>query len=68
VSSDLARYRFVSGGSDSSVDGGSRLIEPLPAEAQMRVMDKPGADIIYQDGQFVQIPADAQKEPGAPKN
>jgi hypothetical protein len=68
VSSDLARYRFVSGGSDSNIDGGSRLIEPLPAEAQMRVMDKPGADIIYQDGQFVQIPAAAQKEQGASKD
>jgi hypothetical protein len=68
VSSDLARYRFVSGGSDSDIDGGSRLVEPLPAQAQMRVMDKPGADIIYQDGQFVQIPAAAQKEPGAPKD
>jgi hypothetical protein len=68
VSSDLARYRFVSGGSDRSIEGGSRMIEPLPADIQMRVMDKAGADLIYQDGQFVQIPAAAQKEEGASKN
>src|SRR5205085_915861 len=62
VSSDLKRYRFVSGGSDRDVDGSSLVIQPLPPDTPARIVDQSGADIIYQDGQFVQMPADVQKE------
>lgn len=62
VSSDLQHYRIVSGGNDHSIEGSSAVIESIPAKTATVLLDRDGADLIYQDGQFVQLPKDTERE------
>jgi uncharacterized protein len=62
VSSDRQHYRFVSAGADRKFDWNAEQIEVLPSDFKGRAMDNLDADIIYQDGMFVQFPAVSQKQ------
>lgn len=60
--SDGKSYRFASAGSDRRFDWNAKQIEPLPeANVEPRYMEKDEADIIFQDGVFVQAPAKARE-------
>ena len=56
-------YRFVSAGADGQFEPASRQLGPTPAEEQ--AVKDPNADIIYQDGLFIQYPEGAK--PPRPK-
>jgi uncharacterized protein DUF2059/type II secretion system (T2SS) protein G len=61
VSADRQHYRFVSAGADQRFEPESLLIEDVPAEFQGRLTAGQDADIIFQDGTFVQFPSAARK-------
>ena len=54
-------YRLASAGADRMFDWSSRNIEPLAEDFVARATQSLDADIIFQDGQFVQFPAQAEK-------
>ncbi len=55
------RYRFVSAGADRKFEETSRTLgEPQP---EKRAMDDPNADIIFEDGIFIQYPAALAPKP-----
>jgi hypothetical protein len=62
ASTDLKHYRIVSGGSNGIIEGSSRVLDPGATDRPPRVLDESGADIIFQDGTFVQVPAAAERE------
>lgn len=62
VSSDRQHYRFVSAGADQHFESGSYRIEEIGDNFEPRVTDSPHADIIFQDGTFVQFPAAAKRD------
>lgn len=51
------RYRIVSAGADKRFEWNARQMETVE---QPRVMDNLDADIIFSDGQFIQLPKQAQ--------
>ena len=61
VSADGQHYRFVSAGADKRFDWNATTIEVLPENFAGKAMDSADADIIFQDGQFVQYPAESAK-------
>jgi hypothetical protein len=62
VSSGGRHYRFVSAGADKQFEANTQHIEILPSKFEGRAVDNFDADIIFQDGQFVQFPAAARKD------
>lgn len=62
ASPDGQHYRFVSAGADKKFDWNATTIEALPENFQGKPTDDPNADIIYQDGQFVQYPSGSTKD------
>jgi uncharacterized protein DUF2059 len=60
VSADGRHYRFVSAGADHRFEAESFQIEEVPEQVQGRVTAGADADIIFQDGTFVQFPAAAR--------
>jgi hypothetical protein len=62
VSGDGEHYRFVSAGADKRFEWNAQHIEMLPENFEGRAVDNFDADIIFQDGRFVQFPAVAKKE------
>ena len=62
VSPDSHHYRFVSAGADGHFETSSARIETIPPGFRTKFTDNPGADIIFQDGIFVQAPVQSQKE------
>ncbi len=61
-SPDGQHYRFVSAGADKRFETGSDRVETLPEDFAGRSSDNLEADIIFQDGIFVQFPV-MQKNP-----
>jgi hypothetical protein len=61
VSNDGAHYRLVSAGSDRQFEGGSDMIAMFDDKTRPPIIRSPSltSDIIYQDGNFVQVPAAA---------
>lgn len=60
VSADGLHYRLVSGGADTQIDGGSRVISTL-GEGSERIENRSlDDDIIYQDAMFVTLPPGAK--------
>lgn len=59
--SDGDQYRIVSAGADKRFDWNARQFEA--AVEQPRVTEDPDADIIFQDGSFVQHPKKAGQQP-----
>ena len=55
-------YRFVSAGADGVFEWDSRRIDELPENFAGTPTEAPAADIVYQDGQFVRFPRDAQND------
>lgn len=60
---DGQHYRFISAGADKRFESGSDRIETLPEDFGGRPSDNLDADIIYQDGTFVQFPVVVKKNP-----
>lgn len=60
--SDGISYRFVSAGADKRFEWTARQLDPT---AQPRAMESLDADIIFQDGQFIQYPKASQADPKA---
>jgi hypothetical protein len=58
IADDDTHYRFVSAGADGKIDATSRELGPTLTEGQ--AVNDPNADIIYQDGIFIQYPAGAK--------
>lgn len=58
--SDGTSYRFASAGADKHFEWSAKQLEKLPEEFQPRFVDDDDADIIFQDGRFVQVPKKAQ--------
>lgn len=58
--SDGKHYRFVSAGADKRFDWNARQLDP---NAQPRAMESLDADIIFQDGVFIQYPKASRTEP-----
>ncbi|HEY0142443.1 MAG TPA: DUF2059 domain-containing protein [Thermoanaerobaculia bacterium] len=56
LSNDRQHYRIVSAGADGIFDWDSRRIAEKTAGAEMRLRDRLEDDIIYADGDFVQLP------------
>lgn len=54
--SDGKSYRLASAGADRKLAWNTRALERLNAEGQPRLTDDANADIIFQDGEFVQTP------------
>lgn len=50
------RYRFVSAGADGQFEAGSRKLGPPVSPGQEVKVKDPNADIIFQDGGFIQSP------------
>lgn len=57
--SDGVRYRIVSAGADKTFDWSSRQLEP--ENTTTREMDDLKADLIFQDGSFIQVPRGTMK-------
>lgn len=53
VNATRSRYRIVSGGSDRSIDGSSRVIAAASADGEGRANRSTDDDIVYQEGRFV---------------
>lgn len=62
VSSDGQHYRFASAGADGRFDWNSRQVHE-DDELEMKEMDDLDADIIFQDGLFLQLPSEKEREP-----
>ena len=62
-SADKQHYRLVSGGADKKADWDSRSYHAVPENTPMRKMPSLDADIIFQDGTFLQAPEVAEGEP-----
>lgn len=58
--SDGKSYRFASAGADKRFEWSAKQLEKLPEEFQPRLTDDEDADIIFQDGRFVQAPKQGQ--------
>jgi hypothetical protein len=56
VSTDGMHFRIVSAGSDRSFEEGTRTTPTSEAMPPVRVVDGFAADIVYQDGRFLQVP------------
>lgn len=56
VSSDGQHYRVVSSGADGIFDWDSRRIVEMAEGAEIRYRDRLEDDLIYADGEFVQLP------------
>ena len=63
VSADGQHYRFVSAGADKRFDWNAQQIEPWTENAESRVSESLDKDIIFQDGVFIQVPAEWKKNP-----
>lgn len=57
VSADGQHYRFVSAGADKRFDWNASTIETMPENYQGKPSASLDADIIFQDGLFIQYPA-----------
>ncbi|MFL6248651.1 MAG: type II secretion system protein GspG [Thermoanaerobaculia bacterium] len=55
------RYRFVSAGADGVFEESSRALGPLQPEKS--ATDDPNADIVFEDGGFIQYPAALAPKP-----
>jgi hypothetical protein len=53
-------YRIVSAGADQRFEWGARQLEPVGTA--FRATTDPDADIIYQDGTFLQAPAESKQQ------
>ena len=54
IADDADHYRFVSAGADGTFEAASRQLGPAPSEG--KGTKDPNADIIFQDGMFIQYP------------
>lgn len=61
-SADKQHYRLVSGGADRKADWDSRSYHAVPENTPTRKMPSLDADIIFQDGTFLQAPEVAEEE------
>jgi hypothetical protein len=57
---NATQYRIVSAGADKRFEWNARQLDAEHAEA--RISDDPGADIVFQDGRFMQYPRKAGPE------
>jgi hypothetical protein len=60
--SDGTHYRFASAGADKHFDWRARQLETLPEGSDPQFVEDDDADLIYQDGRFVQAPKKAKPE------
>lgn len=63
VSADGQHYKFVSAGADKHFDWNATTIESLPENYKGRASESLDADIVFQDGQFIQYPSASAKNP-----
>lgn len=65
IADDADRYRFVSAGADGKFEAASRELGPTVTEGQ--AVKDPNADIIFQDGIFIQYPEGAKPQSQRPE-
>jgi hypothetical protein len=56
VSSDRQHYRIVSPGADGTFEWDSKTIRPIAPDASEKLTEHLEDDIVYGDGQFIQVP------------
>jgi hypothetical protein len=59
---DGTHYRFASAGADKHFEWRAKQLETMPEGAEPSFVDDDDADLIYQDGNFVQAPKQAKQE------